>query len=154
MRVQDVMDRKAARVEPDDPLRTAAELLALTGASDLAVVARDGTFVGVLSEGDILRALMPDFDDVDPGEATVEKAYEFFTTAGASRVNDPVINHVIHTPFTVGPDDPLLKPASLMVSAQIRRLPVVADGKFLGTVSRADICWGLLCNMPVEEGTP
>lgn len=154
MRVRDVMDRKAARVSPDDPLRVAAELLALTGASDLAVVDDSGAFMGVLSEGDLLRALMPDFDDIDPGQATLEKAYAFFVNAGESRVDDPVINHVIHNPFTVGPDDQLLQPAALMVSKQIRRLPVVAGGRFLGTVSRADICWALLCDVADDAGAP
>ena len=52
---------------------------------------------------------------------------------------------IIADPITVHPDDPLLKAAAVMTSRMIRRLPVVHEGRFIGTVSRADICWALLC---------
>jgi CBS domain-containing protein len=44
----------------------AAELVAMSGVSDLMVVDGEGRFVGVLSEGDILRAALPDIDDLVP----------------------------------------------------------------------------------------
>ena len=38
------------------------------------------------------------------------------------------------------PTDEAAQAATVMVEKQIRRLPVVEDGKLVGTVSRADIC--------------
>lgn len=148
MRVADVMNRQAAQIRVDDPLRLAAELLALSQSSDLAVVDEDGRFVGVLSEGDLLRALMPDYTLLEDVPVSVADASAFFETSGVSRADDPIGPLVITESITVHPDDDLLKPAAVMVTRQIRRLPVLQDGRFVGTLSRADVCWALLIDAP------
>lgn len=142
------MNRQAARVRVDDTLRTAAELFALTQVSDLAVVDAQGRFVGVLSEGDVLRALMPDYTGLEDSPVTLEDAIAFFTTAGLQRGGDPVAPLVIEESITITPDDDLLKPAAAMVTHQIRRLPVLSGDRFVGTLSRADVVWALLCEAP------
>ena len=38
-----------------------------------------------------------------------------------------------------------MKAAAVMLNKMIRRLPVVAQDKLVGTVSRADLVWGLMC---------
>lgn len=148
MRVRDVMNRQAARVRVDDTLRAAAELLALTQVSDLAVVDEHGRFVGVLSEGDLLRALMPDYTGLEDSPVTLEDAIAFFSTVGLQRGDDPVAPLVIEESITITPDDDLLRPAAAMVTHQIRRLPVLEGDRFVGTLSRADVVWALLCEAP------
>jgi len=148
VRVRDVMDRRPIRIGLQDTLGTAAELFVLTQASDLAVIDGDDRFLGVLSEGDVLRALMPDFAGLDEAEVTLEHAYEIFRTSGADRVGDPINRITIRESITVAPDEELLRPAAVMVDQQIRRLPVVDDGRLVGTISRADICWALLSRVP------
>jgi CBS domain-containing protein len=148
VRVRDVMNRQAARVRVDDTLRMAAELLALTQVSDLAVVDDQGRFVGVLSEGDLLRALMPDYTGLEDSPVTLEDAVAFFSTVGLQRGDDPVAPLVIEESITITPDDDLLKPAAAMVTHQIRRLPVLEGERFVGTLSRADVVWALLCEAP------
>jgi len=51
---------------------------------------------------------------------------------------------VIRAAITISPGEDVLKAAGTMISHQIRRLPVVADGKLVGTISRADICRAVL----------
>lgn len=142
------MDRRAARVRLTDPLRVGAELLVLTHSSDIVVIDDDDRFVGVLSEGDVLRALMPDFTGLQEAGATIEDAYRIFLGAGAKRADDPVSRLVIRESITVAPDDELLNPAAVMITKNIRRLPVVEDDRFVASISRADICWALLSNQP------
>ncbi|MGI9017324.1 MAG: CBS domain-containing protein [Euzebya sp.] len=154
MRVADVMNRQAARLRVDDPLRLAAELLALSQASDLAVVDEDGQFVGVLSEGDLLRALMPDYTLLEDMPVSVADASAFFATTGISRAEDPIGPLVITESISVHPDDDLLKPAAVMVTKQIRQLPVLENGRFVGTLSRADVCWALLIDVPEGHVVP
>jgi CBS domain-containing protein len=55
-------------------------------------------------------------------------------------VNRPIDPLVIHSAITLKSTDDITQAAVVMVEKQIRRLPVVDDGKLLGTVSRADIC--------------
>jgi CBS domain-containing protein len=144
MRIGDVMDRRAARVSLDASMSLAAELLVLSRASDLMVVDDDGRYVGVLAEGDLLRAIMPDFDGLMESGASLEDAFAIFLEAGRAYADQPIRRLVIRKSITVAPDDELLRAATVMVTKQIRRLPVVDGERLVGTVSRADLCWGLL----------
>lgn len=144
MRIGDVMDRRAARIPQDASMASAADILVLSRASDLMVVDEDGRYVGVVSEGDLLRAIMPDFEGLVESGASLEEAFAIFRDAGRRYADQPVRRLVIRKSITVAPDDELLRAATVMVTKQIRRLPVVDGDRLVGTVSRADLCWGLL----------
>lgn len=143
--VGDVMNRRSARISTEAPMSLAAEFLVVTQASDLMVVDEEGRYVGVLSEGDILRAIMPDFEGLIESGASLREAFRAFLESGRHYADQPIARLIIRTSITVGPEDELLKAATVMVAKQIRRLPVVEDGRLLGTISRADVCWALLC---------
>lgn len=144
MLVGEVMDRKAARISIDAPMSLAAELLVISRASDLMVVEDDGRYVGVLSEGDVLRAVMPDFDGLVEAGASLQDAFGIFLDNGRQYADQAVRRLVIRKSITVEPQDELLKAATVMVTKQIRRLPVVDEGLLVGTLSRADLCWAIL----------
>jgi len=59
-------------------------------------------------------------------------------------INQPISRFVIYDAITLKPEDELLKSAVVMAKKNIRRLPVVQDKLFIGTVSRADICRAIL----------
>ena len=67
MLVRDVMNLNAVRIALASTMRQAADLLCNTQTSDLMVVDENGKFVGVLSEGDILRACMPSVESFNQG---------------------------------------------------------------------------------------
>ncbi|MGH2898921.1 MAG: CBS domain-containing protein [Solirubrobacteraceae bacterium] len=122
----------------------AIEMLALTDCSDLMVVAADGQrFVGVLAEGDLLRAALPKIDDVLGAGGSLHDAFALFETRGAALANDPIGPLVIREPLTVGPSDHIGKAAVILVERYIRRLPVIHEGNLVGTISRPDIARGL-----------
>ncbi|MGH2830542.1 MAG: CBS domain-containing protein [Actinomycetota bacterium] len=139
MLVRDVMTHHPARIHQDDHLQRAAELAALSMVSDLMVVDEDGRFVGVLSEGDILRALMPAADEIDAEGGTVAEAFAVFDRRGERLRGRDVATLVIRDPMVIRPDDHVAAAAAVLLDRMIRRLPVVEDGKLVGTVSRADI---------------
>lgn len=72
MLVQDVMTVRTARIRHNSNLRQAAEIVALSRISDLMVVDPDNRFLGVLSEGDILRAALPDVEEIVAEGGTVD----------------------------------------------------------------------------------
>jgi CBS domain-containing protein len=144
MRIGDVMDRKAARIPVTAPMSLAAELLVLSRASDLMVVDDEGRYVGVLAEGDLLHALMPDFEGLMDSGASLADAFRIFVDSGREYADQPIGRLVIRKSITVGPEDELLMAATVMVTKGIRRLAVVDGERLLGTVSRADVCWALL----------
>ncbi len=140
MYVKGIMNNQAARIRDDSNLRHAAEIVALSGVGDLMVVDQDGGFVGVLSEGDILRAALPDSDEVLAEGGTLLDAYHLFLRKGQELSARPIMPLVIRNPLMLHPDDHVAKAATVLINLQIRRLPVVENGRLLGTVSRANIC--------------
>ncbi|MFZ0547097.1 MAG: CBS domain-containing protein [Candidatus Promineifilaceae bacterium] len=140
MRVRGIMSNQVARIHCDSNLHQAAEIVALSGVGDLMVIDGDGAFVGVLSEGDILRAALPDFDEILAEGGTLFDAYQLFLRKGQELSNRPIMPLVIRQPLTLHPDDHVAKAATALIGRQIRRLPVVENGRLLGTVSRANIC--------------
>jgi CBS domain-containing protein len=140
LHVKGIMETRVARIRADSNLHHAAELVAMSGVSDLMVVDAEGRFVGVLSEGDILRAALPDIDEILEEGGTLQDAYQVFLRKGLELSTKPIAPLIIREPITLHPDDHVAKAAAVLISKQIRRLPVVKDGRLMGIVSRANIC--------------
>lgn len=138
MKVSDVMTRGVISVPPAMPLRDVARLLNEHRISGLPVVDDNGDLVGVISEADLLvkqlsrpvsRRLPMEWiigERHDPAELRRRAA-----TTAAEAMSSPAI--------TVDADRPLREAAALMIDRAVNRLPVVADGKVIGIVTRADL---------------
>lgn len=144
MQVREVMDPKAARIGVSTTFQEAAELLVLTQASDLIVVDAEGAFLGVVSEGDVLRALIPDYSEVTAAGGSMQDAARIFVDHGRDLATQTVERLIIRHPITVAPDDDLLGVSAIMIEKMIRRLPVVEGKRFVGTIARADVAWAVL----------
>jgi CBS domain-containing protein len=144
MKIREIMNTSAATVDVGATVKQAVVVLADSQASDLMVVAADGRFVGVLSEGDLIRAALPRYDEILQGGGNLTEAFEVFADKGSALAEKPVEPLIIKDALSVGPQDDVLKAASAMVRKQIRRLPVVDGGKLVGTISRADVCRAVL----------
>lgn len=139
-RVGEVMQTDMALLDADASLAQAAALVAATRVGDLMVVDRSGSFVGVLSEGDILRSYLPDLDEILAAGGTLHDAYQLFLHKARELSDKPIARLIIAQPLVLAPDDHVAKAATLLIDRQIRLLPVVEDGQIVGTLSRADIC--------------
>ena len=65
------------------------------------VVDDDGVFVGVLSEGDILRNALPDFDEIVEAGGTLYDAFQLFMRKGRELSDKPIMPLVIRDPLVV-----------------------------------------------------
>ncbi len=144
MLIRDVMTSPPLRIDPDATLHEAAVLFAASEASDLMVAEPGGRFIGVLSEGDLIRAVLPDRAEIEGAGGSVEDAMRAFERKGVELAERPVAPYVIHEPLTVSPEDHASLAAVIMVERYIRRLPVVEDGRLVGTVDRSDVCRAVL----------
>ena len=140
MQVRDIMTMYPVYIRIGENMRRAAEIISISEVSDLMVIDYDNKFIGVLSEGDLIRAILPSFDEVLRAGGTLNDAFKFFVQKGHDLVNRPIDPLVIHNAITLKTTDDIAQAAIIMVEKQIRRLPVVDDGKLMGTVSRSDIC--------------
>ncbi|NEO15168.1 MULTISPECIES: CBS domain-containing protein [unclassified Moorena] len=142
--VRDVMDEKAFPVTMDASIEYIADLLALTHASELMVIDEQGNFIGVVSEVDLLQVLIPDIDEIVRVGGTLKDALNIFIRNGPDLAAQPIRRLVKSNARTVRPDDELVAVATVMLHSNARRLPVVEQGAFVGSISLEDICWAVL----------
>lgn len=139
MKVRDIMSTKVVTASPSTTIRDIAGLMVEKHVSGLPVLSDSGTLVGMVSEGDLLRRpelgtqkhrrrWVSFFSGVD------EQAREF-TKTHALHAGDVMTKEVIH----VSEQTPLGDLVGLMEKHNIKRLPVLSDGKLVGIVSRADL---------------
>jgi CBS domain-containing protein len=140
MLVRDVMTIYPVHIDQNATIHRAAEIISIAEVSDLMVVDNLKNFVGVLSEGDVIRAVLPNFDEILAAGGTLNDAFQFFLRKGQELAKRRIAPLVIRDAIILKPSDDAAMAAVTMVEKQIRRLPVVEDGKLVGTVSRADIC--------------
>jgi CBS domain-containing protein len=145
VQVGDVMRTHFTTIREDTTMQAAAAILSSHGISDVAVCDATGALTGVLAEGDLLRAVTPGVDDLALiSDGSLVEAFDMLVVNGHHVADQPVARLVIRDPIVLAPEDPLLKAVTVMLNLFIHGLPVVHQGKVVGTVTRADICRGLL----------
>ena len=145
MQIADVMNKNLMCIVLGTTMREVAEILSHTWASELMVIDENGEFVGVLAEGNMIRTIMPRFEDIMLSSGTLYETFGLFMEAGHEKAEQPIDEIVIKRPIVVPPSSDVVKAAATMASEKINRLPVVDNGKLVGTISRADIIHAVLC---------
>ncbi len=139
MKVSDVMTQTPVTVSPDSTLADAANLMIRMRVSGLPVVDVKGAVIGMITQGDLLRRVELGTVRAPAGRlaaflAPGRAAHDFVRTHG-QRVGEVMTREVI----SITPDTPLSEVVTLMETRQVKRLPVVREGRLIGIVSRADL---------------
>lgn len=138
MNVADVMSKTVITVMPGHSVRHAAQIMLDNHVSGLPVVDGDGSVVGILTEGDLLRRVEYGLTGGRPHwvEATSpEGAARDFVRSRAWRVGDVMSTPVV----TVTETTSLADVAVLFGTRGIKRVPVLRASKLVGIVSRANL---------------
>ena len=139
MKARDIMSTKVVTVSPSTSVRDVAGLMVEKHVSGLPVLNDNGTLVGMVSEGDLLRR--PEIGTEKHRRrwvsffSGVDSQAREFTKSHALRASDVMTKQVIH----VSEETPLGDVVGLMEKHNIKRLPVLSDGELVGIVSRADL---------------
>lgn len=142
MKARDLMTTTVFAVHPDTPAQEIAKLLLEKGISAVPVVDKDGSPLGVVSEGDLIGRPEPDREArrdwwlaiLAEGEALSPDFIESLRLEGHTAkdlMTAPVVS--------VGQDTDASEIAKLLRDYRIKRVPVVHDGRIVGIVSRADL---------------
>lgn len=142
MKARDLMTRTVFAVHPDTPAQEIARLLLEKGISAVPVVDKDGSPLGVVSEGDLIGRPEPEREArrdwwlaiLAEGEALSPDFMESLKLEGRTAkdlMTAPVVS--------VGQDTDAAEIAKLLHDYRIKRVPVVQDGRIVGIVSRADL---------------
>ena len=150
----DLMTRDVAVVHPETSLLEAVKLLASRKISGVPVLDNESTVVGMLTEGDLVRwhegykeqqARWLDMlaDGFELAPAFVE---------GIREQHRKVKNVMTSGVTTVTEEMPARDVAHLMYTKNIKRVPVLRDGKLVGIVARSDLVRALA--QKLEEKPP
>ncbi len=125
MKLQDIMTKNVVTITPEESASLAARLLTRHNLGSLPVCSYDGRLLGIVTDRDIVTRCVA--ADQDPHRVPVQD----------------IMSRELET---VGPEDDPKAAARQMAAAQVRRLPVVQDGKVVGMVSLGDLATNRRCD--------
>ncbi len=132
MNVQHILAQKGRKIEiasPDLPIAQAILHLASKRIGALIVMDCAGALAGIISERDIVRALV----------------------AGAHALEDRVRDHMTELVVTCTPDTSVSDVMDLMTRGRFRHVPVIDGGELVGLVSIGDIVKHRLAEIESEK---
>ena len=141
LRVGDIMQSNWPTLDPEQTVEDVIKLFAESNLSGAPVVEGD-RLVGILTEGDLIfqdaDIKAPGFLDILGGLIPLgnwdEYRQETLKSAGVT-VGEVMTTDVL----TVSPDNSLSEAATIMAEERIKLLPVAAEGRLRGVVTRMDI---------------
>ncbi len=128
--VRDIMSHRVDAVTPDSPVRAAVDLMVRHRVRALPVVGEKREVLGIVSEWDIMRALLPEIpraggEETGPEEAGLQQL----------KVRDIMSRSVLCISEDMGVDEV----ANTMINKDVEQFPVVSEGKLTGFLTRGDI---------------
>ena len=136
--VKDVMRHDVATVTPDDTLKEVANKMFRNRLSALAVVDKDNKLLGVISDRDLIKAALPDYQalisnlnyslDVEPFEELLKQ-------------EDKIkVSQLYRTDYEVTtPETRIVEVAAMMIFKDVRRVFVTSGDNLVGILLRKDI---------------
>lgn len=129
MKVSDIMSEHITCIRQDEPVAAAARLLMRRNLGSLPVCAADGQLRGMITDRDIVLRCVAAGDD-----------------PRRTRISEIMSRGVAF----VSPDDSVEQAAAVMSSQQVRRLPVVENGKPVGMITLCDMVRSGRCEAEVS----
>ena len=118
MKLRDVMTNPVIRIHPDESVAVAARTLTRYNIGALPVCGGDGHLCGLINDRDIVTRCL---------------------ASGRSPATTPIREIMSQNIISARPDMDTAMAAGLMGREQVRRLPVVENGKLCGMVSLGDL---------------
>ncbi|MGH7505618.1 MAG: CBS domain-containing protein [Longimicrobiales bacterium] len=126
--VRDIMIHRLDGVPPDTPVRDAVDFMIRRRLRALPVVGDKREVLGIISEWDVMRGLLPQIPRAVDDDRTA-------ADTSPIKVRDVMTRSVL----CVSEDMALEEAANLMINKDVEQFPVVAEGKLTGFLTRGDI---------------
>lgn len=130
MKIKDIMTKQVVTVSPGETVEVAARMLTHYNIGILPVCSADGSLRGLVTDRDLVTRCVA--SNKDPAKTLVKDVMTDGVTSIRADMDTAVAAH-------------------LMGRQQIRRLPVVEEGKLCGMVSLADMATREDCVMDAAD---
>ena len=137
--VRDVMSAGAVAVGPETPLADAAALMLGRRISTLPVTGDSGEVLGILTDGHLLRFLLPQtVQQLSTGQV---RAVRRRSVKGSPKEPKALsVGEVMEkSVLCLDEDQTIADVAALMLAKEVERFPVTRDGALVGFLTRGDI---------------
>ena len=118
MKLREIMSGQVVRIRPEEPVGVAARMLAQYNIGALPVCGYDGSLKGLVTDRDIVTRCL---------------------AAGRDPAKTQVFQVMTARVVTARPDMEVSLASHLMGREQVRRLPIVENGRLCGMVSLGDL---------------
>ena len=139
MKVKEIMTKDVVSVKPEDNARDAISLLFKMEISGLPVINEQGKLVGMFTEKDVLKQILPSYLEKVGRfiyEENPKSIKNKFQDLGNLSVSQLMRREVI----TIDEEASLCEAARIILTQKIRRIPVLdKEKKVVGIVAREDI---------------
>ncbi|MDR4946917.1 CBS domain-containing protein [Neobacillus cucumis] len=142
MKVRDFMVWDVISVRPENTIKEVMSIFVEKKIGGVPIMKKDGTLIGMVTDGDILRALKP-------LDRRIHDYFSFMTYIAVEDRDihlDEIINREIikiaktHGIVTVGPDDDMETVINILAKHHFKKLPVVNGvNRVIGVISRGDV---------------
>ncbi len=144
MKAKEIMDRDITAVTPDFTIGDLVEILVLHRVSGLPVVDDECNIIGFVSEKDIIEMALPGYATYLRKISFIPDGLKIIIKNMKSIASRSVREIMKSPPIVVDQEATGLEVAHIMFKHNIRRIPVVKDGKLVGMVSRANLLFSFL----------
>lgn len=139
MKINEIMTHKVVSIKPEDSARDALDLLFKMHISGLPVIDAQGKLVGMFTEKDVLRHILPSYIEkvgrfiYEEDPKSVRNKFQGLCTVKVSQLMRKEV-------ITTAEDTALCEVARVMLTQKARRLPVLnKECKVVGIVAREDV---------------
>jgi CBS domain-containing protein len=142
MKVKEFMVKDVISVSPDSSVKDVMTTFVEKKIGGVPIVQKDGTLSGMVTDGDILRA-------IKPLDRRIHDYFSFITYIATEEVelhlNEIIKRDIIHIAktngiVTVHPDDEMETVVNLLAKHHFKKLPVIDEtNHVIGVISRGDV---------------
>jgi len=131
--VRDIMTQRVYRVFPNTPVSELLDLMSRNDLKAVPVVGEKREVLGVVTDRDLLRYLLPEIVQFGTGERGDGRPNQ------RSLRDTPVREIMSRSVMCISEDQGIAELVSIMVNKDVERLPVVGEGRLTGFLTRGDI---------------
>ena len=144
MKISEIMTKNVRTLLPDTTVTDALKALLSQKISGLPVVDNSGRLVGMFTEKDVLKNILPSYVS-QVGKFAYENSPKTVTNKVA-KLSELKVSELMRKEVVEALEDtPAYEVARVMLTQNVRRVPIVdKDKKMVGIVSRSDVLEAVL----------
>ncbi|MDY6967046.1 MAG: CBS domain-containing protein [Spirochaetota bacterium] len=145
MKVKEIMIKNVLETKADYSIKEVSRHLIKNHINCMPVVDNDGSLIGIVTQADIFRAILPSYDELYKEGEYIN--FEQIEARSSDVKNRNISNIMTKEVIYVDEETPVVKAGSIMLLKKIKQIPVInSNKKLVGLITFHDIIEELIIN--------